>query len=255
LQANTLSTGIAAGTHIVMVTLDTPSADALPGLDPGEGPARGGTVEYVLDHLRSGVLQGRYAPGQRLIEADLTRDLRVSRGPLREAFRRLSAEGLLEIVPHRGALVRRLTLREMKELFQIRVGLETLAARLAAEAMADSATRQRFEHEIAAIWDETPRAPGAEYIDENHQFHDAVVTASGNEQLLKLTRQLRLPVLMYQLAGTLKSESIAASLAEHRAIARAILAGDAGGAENRVRDHLERAMGVAEAMPHRAFRA
>ena len=113
-----------------------------------DGPARGGTVEYVLEHLRNGVIQGRYAPGQRLIEAALTRDLRVSRGPLREAFRRLSAEGLLESVPHRGALVRRLTLREMKELFQIRVQLETLAAQLADDAMPDPAARSRFEREI-----------------------------------------------------------------------------------------------------------
>src|SRR5262245_43090553 len=106
-------------------------ADAASGTDLPDGPERGGTVEYILEHLRSGVLQGLYAPGQRLIEADLTQELRVSRGPLREAFRRLSAEGLLEIVPHRGAMVRRLTLREMRELFQIRLGLEMLAARLA----------------------------------------------------------------------------------------------------------------------------
>jgi DNA-binding GntR family transcriptional regulator len=219
-----------------------------------DAPARGGSiVEYVVDHLRSGVLQGRYAPGQRLVEADLTQDLRVSRGPLREAFRRLSAEGLLEIVPNRGAMIRRLTLREMRELFQIRVGLETLAARLAAEAMTDIATKETFEREIKPIWDDRPRAPGADYIDENHQFHDAVVAASGNKQLLGLTRQLRLPVLMYQLAGTLKAENIAASLSEHRAIARAILDGDAKLAEKNVRDHLTRAMDVVEEMPHQVF--
>jgi DNA-binding GntR family transcriptional regulator len=237
-----------------MTTLHDHLTDAESRAEFADAPARGGSiVEYVVDHLRSGVLQGRYAPGQRLIEADLTRDLRVSRGPLREAFRRLSAEGLLEIVPNRGAMIRRLTLREMRELFQIRVGLETLAARLASEAMADPATKERFERDIQPIWDERPRAPGADYIDENHQFHDAVVAASGNRQLLGLTRQLRLPVLMYQLAGTLKAENIAASLSEHRAIARAILAGDARLAEKNVRDHLTRAMDVVEEMPHRAF--
>jgi len=216
-------------------------------------PARGGIVEYVVDHLRTGVLQGRYAPGQRLIEADLTHDLRVSRGPLREAFRRLSAEGLLEIVPNRGAMIRRLTLREMRELFQVRVGLETLAARLACQAMSNPETQKRFERDIVPIWNEQPRAPGAAYIDENHQFHDAVVAASGNTQLLNLTRQLRLPVLMYQLSGTLKAENIAASLSEHRAIARAILASDAMLAEKHVRDHLTRAMEIVEEMPQRVF--
>lgn len=219
----------------------------------GDTRARGGTVDYVLEHLRSGVMQGRYAPGQRLIEADLTRELGVSRGPLREAFRRLSAEGVVEIVPHRGALVRRLTLQEMKELFQIRVGLETLAAQLAAEAMHDPLVRARFEREIEPIWDESPRIAGPNYIDENHRFHDAITQASGNEQLLRLTRQLRLTVLMYQLVSTLKPENIAASVTEHRLIAQAILNGDGDAAQHHVRSHLNRALSVAEAMPNRSF--
>jgi DNA-binding GntR family transcriptional regulator len=150
-------------------------------------------------------------------------------------------------------MIRRLTLPEMRELFQIRVGLETLAARLASDAMTDAKTKARFEREIEPIWDDRPRAPGAAYIDENHQFHDAVVAASGNMQLLNLTRQLRLPVLMYQLAGTLKAENIAASLSEHRAIAHAILARDAKLAEKNIKAHLTRAMEVVEATPHQAF--
>ena len=248
-----LSTVLEAGRSITMATLEDHLPDASSGPEVLDGPERGGTVEYILEHLRSGVLQGRYAPGQRLIEADLTQELRVSRGPLREAFRRLSAEGLLEIVPHRGAMVRRLTLKEMKELFHIRLGLEMLAARLASEAMAHPATRSRFEQDIEPIWDERARAAGPDYIEENHRFHDAVVAASGNEQLLRLTKQLRLPALMYQLTGTLTVENIAASLAEHREIARAILAGDAALAEQHVRDHLQRAIRVAEAMPQRVF--
>jgi len=222
-------------------------------LEDSDGPHRGATVDYVLEHLRSGIMQGRYAPGQRLIEADLTREIRVSRGPLREAFRRLSDEGLLEIVPHRGALVRRLTLREMKELFQIRVGLETLAAQLATEAIRDPQIRARFQREIEPIWNEIPRVAGPDYIDENHRFHDAITQASGNEQLLRLTRQLRLTVLMYQLMSTLKPENIAASVAEHRLIAQAILNGDADTAQQQVRSHLSRALGVAEGMPNRSF--
>ena len=225
----------------------------LPANDRPDAPARGGTVDYVVEQLRAGMVQGRFAPGQRLIEADLTRDLRISRGPLREAFRRLSAEGLIEIVPHRGALVRRLTQREMTELFQIRSSLEALAARLAAAGVVDPEVRARFKADIAPIWDDGLRMASLDYIGENHRFHDAIVAASGNEQLLRLTRQMRLPVLMYQLVGSLKAENIAASLAEHRAIARAILSGDGASAEERVKAHLQRALGIAEAMPDRVF--
>lgn len=218
------------------------------------GPVRGTTVDYVLGQLRDGVMQGRYAPGQRLIEADLTRELGISRGPLREAFRRLSAEGLLEMVPHRGAVVRRLSLREMSELFQIRLALEALAARLAAAAVADPAVRERFRDDIDPIWAEHPRAPGLDYIEENNRFHEAIVTASGNRQLLTVTRQMQLPLIMYQLAGMLKPENIGASVAEHRAIAEAILAGDGGLAEARIKAHLERAMEVVRTMPPKVFR-
>ena len=107
---------------------------------------RGATVDYVLQHVRDGIFQGHYAPGQRLIEADLTRELGISRGPLREALHRLAADKILEIVPNRGAIVRRLSMREMLELFSIRIALETLATREATANLADPAIRARFEH-------------------------------------------------------------------------------------------------------------
>jgi DNA-binding GntR family transcriptional regulator len=221
---------------------------------PERGPVRGATVDYVLHHLREGILQGLYAPGQRLIEADLTRELGISRGPLREALRRLSADNLLEIVPNRGAIVRRLSMREMLELFSIRIALECLAAREGTANLADPAVRRRFEDDIKAIWLPEPRLPGHDYISENKAFHDAIIRASGNQRLGSITTQLQLPLLMFQLNNRLTIENIAASLTEHRAIARAMLDGDGAAAEARAREHLERARAVACQMPSQVFR-
>lgn len=218
------------------------------------GPVRGGTVDYLTDHLREGILRGRYAPGQRLIEADLTRDLGVSRGPLREAFRRLSAEGLLEKVPHRGAMVRRLSHREMKEFFQIRMALEALAAQLAAANMHDGEIRDRFETAIAPIWSEQPRVPGAPYLAENNRFHQALVEASGNQQLLTVTQQLRLPLIMFQVGGMLDAAVIESSVNEHRQIARLVLAGNGAAAASQAEAHLRRACEVVDGMPANLFR-
>jgi DNA-binding GntR family transcriptional regulator len=232
------------------------SSASVPDGPPQEQPAtpvRGTTVDYVLDQLRAGVLQGRYVPGQRLIEADLTRDLGVSRGPLREAFRRLSAEGLLETVPNRGALVRRLTPQEMRELFQIRTGLECLAVELAAETTADPAVRAQFQLDVAGVFVERVRWPGPDYIGENQCFHDGIARASSNQQLAQLMRQLQLPLLLNQTAGLLREEDLLASVSEHRAIATAILAGDGTTAQAQMRLHLQRAMAVAEAMPPAIF--
>ncbi len=94
--------------------------------------AHGATVAFIVERLRADILAGALAPGSRLVECDLTARFSVSRGPVREALRRLAAEGLIEHWPNRGAVVRRLSTRGMRELFEIRVEMEALAARLAA---------------------------------------------------------------------------------------------------------------------------
>ena len=219
-----------------------------------EVATRGGTLERLFAHLKDGILTGRYAPGQRLIEADLTRELGCSRGPLREAFRRLTAEGLVESVPNRGAIVRRLSHQQTHELFQIRAALEALAAQLAAENMTSDAVRSRFEKTIAPIWEDTPRHGGLSYLEENRIFHQAVADVSGNEQLAALCRQLQLPLIMFQLSGALTPETLARSNAEHRIIARNILAGDVSAAAQAMRSHLERARLFADSLPRTVFR-
>lgn len=219
-----------------------------------QGAGRGSTVDGVVRFLREGILERRFAPGQRLIEAELTQELGVSRGPVREAFRRLAAEGVIELVPNRGAVVRRLSFKETEELFQIRTELEALAARLAAANAADPKTRARFEEATVHIWREEPRLSAAAYNEENKRFHDAVFEASGNSQLVQVSRQLQLPLIMFQLSGALEAEQLAASVGEHREIATAILAGDGAAAAAAIRRHLERASALTRGMPAATFR-
>lgn len=216
---------------------------------------RGSTVDRLVEGLRQGILNSRYAPGQRLIEADLTRDFGVSRGPLREAFRRLSAEGLLQMVQNRGAVVRRLSYRETIELFQIRTSLEGLAVRLAASAIDEGDNRERFSEAVRQIWDEAPRISGAAYHEENRMFHNAIFDICGNAQLVELSKQLQLPLIMLQLSGAMTPRMYDDSVAEHRAIARAVLNGDGDAAEAAIRTHLSRASEIANRMPTSIFRS
>lgn len=231
--------------------LDQPDPDLTD--DGAGGKGRGTTVERLVENLREGILYGRYAAGQRLIEADLTRAFGVSRGPLREAFRRLSAEGLIS-VPNRGAVVRRLTRKETRELFQIRTALEMLAAQLAAANISSPGVREKFEAAIAPIWNDSPRNMPLAYLDENKLFHQAVVDASGNDQLASVGRQLQLPLIMFQLSGALTVDILAQSNAEHRAVAKAILAGDGAAAAEHMRRHLDRANRFSEQLPAQVFR-
>lgn len=215
---------------------------------------RGTKGQSVIEQLGSAIRTGRFAPGQRLIEAELTAEFRVSRGPVREAFRQLCADGLIELVPNRGALVRRLSRVEALELFQIRTELEALAARLAAKALALPGVKERFLQMTDTIWHDDPRPSTADYICENRRFHAAIYETARNRQLLRLNEQLQLSLIMAQLSPVLTSEVIASSLSEHRAISRAILAGDAGAADRAVRQHMRRACDVVRAAPDQLFR-
>jgi DNA-binding GntR family transcriptional regulator len=215
--------------------------------------AHGGTVGRVVEGVRANILSGLYVPGQHLVEADLTRDFNVSRGPLREAFRRLSAEGLLQIVPNRGALVRQLSYREILEVFQIRSALEPLAARLAALAIDQGNNRRRFKAAIREIWSEAVRRdPG--YHRENQKFHFAIFAVCGNAQLAQFSTQLQLPMLLLQLGGAKTPGMYRDSVREHREIATAILNGDSSAAEAATHRHLERACHIVETMPETIFR-
>ena len=214
-------------------------------------PAHGATVAFIVERLREDILAGRLQPGSRLIEFDLTVRFAVSRGPVREGLRRLSADGLIVHWPHRGAIVRRLTEREIRELFLIRIEMEALAARLAAAADAPD-RRARFVASIEPIHSDAPRNP-CDYLKENAAFHDAVMALADNLELRDLAVRLQLPLIMAQVGDVLTRPVLEASVREHRLIAEAIVERDPGAAAARMREHLERA--AALALAGRAARA
>ena len=178
-------------------------------------PAHGATVAFIVERLREDILAGRLQPGSRLVESDLTSRFGVSRGPVREALRRLTADGLIEHWPHRGAVVRRLTEREIRELFLIRIEMEALAARLAAAADAPE-RRAGFVAAIQPIYADAPRNP-CEYLKENAAFHDAVMALADNLELRDLAARLQLPLIMAQVGDVLTPAVLNASVQEHRA--------------------------------------
>ena len=122
----------------------------------------------MIAHIRKSIREGRFAPGQRLIESELQLALGVSRGPIREAIRRLSADNILQIELHKGARVRRLTAAEIKSSYEVREALEGLACRLAAENRKPSDTRLST---LERTFDETFDGTAKSYLHYNGQFH------------------------------------------------------------------------------------
>jgi DNA-binding GntR family transcriptional regulator len=203
------------------------------------GGRSGETVERVAADLRGQILDGRFAPGQRLISRDLLDQLGVSRGSLREAFRRLEADGLVDVVPNRGAIVRKLSRDEVVHVYQIREALEGFSARLAAMHINQGDNRARFTAvlEKGRVHAVSPVFQG--FIADNRLFHQEIVRLCANPQLGELIDKYQLPAFMIQLRQTIGIEQmIGNSLAEHEDIAAAILASDPDGAYQAMKRHL-----------------
>jgi DNA-binding GntR family transcriptional regulator len=202
--------------------------------------------EQVVDHLREEILSSRLAPGEELGEVALARSLGISRGPLREALGQLAAEGLVTIVPRRGAVVKRLTHQEFIDAYQVREALESLAIKLAVPRLtgADKAELHRMSEEMerAAKAEDTDR-----FFDINRRFHARLVKASGNQKLEEVHGQL-----VAQMARLLKQSvelrgGMVQSATEHRAILEAVDAGDPLLAARLLEEHIE--------VPQRMLRA
>ncbi|MCW5770460.1 MAG: GntR family transcriptional regulator [Rhodospirillaceae bacterium] len=198
--------------------------------------ANGSIVESIIEKIKDGVRDRRFAPGQRLIENDIQRAVGASRGPVREAMRRLAAEGLIDLQHYKGARVRALTPEEVTHLYEVREALEGLAARLAAETADSGRHRQR----LAALEAEYERAgdrSAAAFMRYNERFHALVVELSGSDILIRLVAQLHVPVYtlrFHDLVGRYLDEA----RREHRDIVAAILAGDGTRAERAMRRHV-----------------
>lgn len=204
------------------------------------GRGRATAVDRVVHLIRQGVKRGRYAPGQRLPEADLTRELQVSRGPLREALSRLAAEGVLEIEPYRGAMVRRLTRADVEDLYQVREVLEGQAAALAARRITDGDRAEQLRQAVADMtaWRGRNDPDAFAYMDSNAAFHDLIINLADNQVLAELTAQLGTNAFRLQLTNVMRANAREVSIREHEEIAAAILAGDARKAETSMRRHV-----------------
>ena len=194
-------------------------------------------VESTITAIRSGIREGRFAPGQRLVVADLKTRLGTSAGPVREAIRRLTGEGLVDIVPNRGATVRSLNAREVAEIFELREAVEGFAAELAARNIDREDHRALLEAERDRA-DAAATAAGRAYIDHNHALHRLIYRIAGNARLTETAEQLTLPIYRLRYHRLLDAAHILTSRAEHDALIAAILAGDELAAARAMRDHI-----------------
>ena len=184
-------------------------------------------TSVVRDELERRILAGELAPGAKLNEADMAESLRVSRGPVREAFRALEQAGLLRTEKNRGVFVRSLTPTEADELYELRAGLDALIGRLAAQRR--EPTRLRELRELLRAMQKAGRSRDVdEYYPLNVRFHDTLAAMAGNATLLAAYRRLVNELHLYRRETLAHGPgSFPISTREHEAIVEAVAAGDA----------------------------
>lgn len=206
----------------------------LPALKPAER-----IVDSVHATLRAAILDGELSPGQPLSVPDLSRQLEVSRSPVREALLALVADGLAVELPRRGVSVVEVETSDLLEIHEVREGVEAQAARLCAERANDAVlrdlagilVRQRavVEGDDAAGWFRT-----------NAEFHGAIAGAAGNRRLCALLLTLEAQMRLGLRHVSSDREQRRRGLAEHQAILQAITKRDPDTAERAMRDHIRR---------------
>lgn len=190
--------------------------------------------EIVADALRDAIVAGRLRGGQRLSQDRIATDLGVSRMPVREALRQLESEGLVVFTPHRRVSVADLSIDELRELYEIRIALETLALELAFPKL----TAREFAG-LAAILAQMDRAADAgRWITLNASFHGAMYRASARPRLCALIESYRGNVDRYLRMYVAGPERRTRAQAEHRRILRACRAGRLAEAKKALRRHL-----------------
>lgn len=194
-------------------------------------------AEELRQQLSDEIVRGALAPGSALDETELAQRFNVSRTPVREALRQLTASGLIESRPHRGAVVAQPSIERLTGMFEAMAELEALCAGLAAERMSP-VQRHALEaiHEELRVlsYDGNPER----FHEVNERFHNAIYKGSQNDYIAEITLATRVRVQPFRRAQFRNLGRLAKSQAEHDRVVVAIMRGDRNGAATAMRDHI-----------------
>jgi DNA-binding GntR family transcriptional regulator len=180
--------------------------------------------------IREGILEGRFVPGQRLVEIDLMNELGATRSAVREALRRIAADGLVQIERNRGASVRKISRKEVSDILDILDDLSVFAIRKAISRVREPRIRKLVEQSRAASRrfrkDALQHTQAQDYLYENARFWQSMTDAADNPTLAELKFKLQLRLFCIQPQGLVVESTRKKWIAHHEEILDAILDGD-----------------------------
>lgn len=203
----------------------------------GKAIRRRSLHEEVTERIRDMIVEGELPAGTRISEKELCAAFDISRTPLRESLKVLAAEGLLELLPNRGAVVSRLSVEEVGNVLEVMAALEVTAAERACRMITD-AQLAALEHLHDRMVGHFRRDELMDYFKTNQQIHEAIIVAAGNPILLKTYLGLSGRIRRIRYIGHVRAARWQQAVAEHEAILDALKQRDAERLTGLMRDHL-----------------
>ncbi len=197
----------------------------------------------ALKQIKEAIQSGKLKPGDRIVEAELAREMGISRFPIREAISSLEKEGILVTIPFRGTYVTRFDENDLEELYTLRSALEELAIRILMEKI-DSKKIKKLESIFAAMEQATHKGKVGRLIFGDMQFHQAICELSGHRRLLEIWLTLKDQLRSFIALEEHSYGGPDQLLKTHYPLIEAIKKGDSSLAEKRIREHLFEALQV-----------
>ncbi len=194
--------------------------------------------DVVFNTLRRAIITGEFAPGERLMEISLANRLGVSRTPVREAIRKLELEGLVIMIPRKGAQVAKITEKSLRDVIEIRCVLEEFAASLACERITPEGRENLKEAHVNFV-EAVKNGDILDIVEKDERFHDAIFQATSNERLITIINNLREQFYRYRMEYVKDIEQHSVLVNEHELLLRAIYDGDSETAKRIMRTHLQ----------------
>jgi DNA-binding GntR family transcriptional regulator len=193
--------------------------------------------DQVITRLREMLIEGRIEPGAKLNERELSLQLQVSRTPLREAIKLLGAEGLVDLIPNRGAVAVKLTEADVMQAFEMLAGLEAMSGELAAQRIGAQQLAQikALHYDMLACFE---RGDLSGYYRSNAQIHIAINQAAGNPLLTKTYREINSRVQALRFRTNQNRVKWQQAVQEHEALLQALEARDAAAMRRILTQHL-----------------
>lgn len=194
--------------------------------------------DVVFNTLRKAILKGELKPGERLMEIALAERLGVSRTPIREAMRKLELEGLVVMIPRRGAQVANITKKDLNDVLEVRMGLETMVAEKACKRMTEEQMSKLW---MAAKTFERTISEGnlVKLAEADVAFHEIIYEACDNKRLNQVMNNLREQIYRYRVEYLKDEETRNVLVKEHEELYKAIKARDVAKAQEISFHHIE----------------